>query len=171
MDVSKPFRRTSIGVRSMVDLNDIRSRTTNVRDYIDGLKDKDKEKFLEVYNTYKLNTDVVDILRETLKDLTVVVFSAAWCGDCKRAMPVMQQLEEQLGLEVLVFSKIKTAPLDPDRQWAVPPSPPEVNEWGVTAIPWFNFYDVDGNLVGTLIEKPKVKDTLEEEILHVLKDK
>ena len=155
----------------MVDLNDIRSRTTNVRDYIDGLKDKDKEKFLEVYNTYKLNTDVVDILRETLKDLTVVVFSAAWCGDCKRAMPVMQQLEEQLGLEVLVFSKIKTAPLDPDRQWAVPPSPPEVNEWGVTAIPWFNFYDVDGNLVGTLIEKPKVKDTLEEEILHVLKDK
>ena len=155
----------------MVDLNDIRSRTTNVRDYIDGLKDKDKEKFLEVYNTYKLNTDVVDILRETLKDLTVVVFSAAWCGDCKRAMPVMQQLEEQLGLEVLVFSKIKTAPLDPDRQWAVPPSPPEVNEWGVTAIPWFNFYDVDGNLVGTLIEKPKVKDTLEEEILHVLRNK
>ena len=155
----------------MVDLNDIRSRTTNVRDYIDGLKDKDKEKFLEVYNTYKLNTDVVDILRETLKDLTVVVFSAAWCGDCKRAMPVMQQLEEQLGLEVLVFSKIKTAPLDPDRQWAVPPSPPEVNEWGVTAIPWFNFYDVDGNLVGTLIEKPKIKDTLEEEILHVLRNK
>jgi len=155
----------------MVDLNEIRSRTTNVRDYIDGLKDKDKEKFLEVYNTYKLETEVVDQLRETLKDLTVVVFSAAWCGDCKRALPVIQQLEEQLGLEVLVFSKIKTAPLDPDRQWAVPPSPPEVNEWGVTAIPWFNFYDADGNLVGTLIEKPKVKDTLEEEILHVLRNK
>ena len=155
----------------MVDLNDIRSRTTNVRDYIDGLKDKDKEKFLEVYNTYKLNTEAVDELRETLKDLTVVVFSAAWCGDCKRAMPVMQQLEEQLGLEVLVFSKIKTAPLDPDKQWAVPPSPPEVNEWGVTAIPWFNFYTAEGELVGTLIEKPTVKETLEEEILHVLKDK
>jgi len=155
----------------MVDLKDIRSRTTNVRDYINGLKDKDKEKFLEVYNTYKLETEVVDQLRETLKDLTVVVFSAAWCGDCKRALPVIQQLEEQLGLEVLVFSKIKTAPLDPDRQWAVPPSPPEVNEWGVTAIPWFNFYDADGNLVGTLIEKPKVKDTLEEEILHVLRNK
>lgn len=155
----------------MVDLNDIRSRTTNVRDYIDGLKDKDKEKFIEVYNTYKLNTEAVDKLREALKDLTVVVFSAAWCGDCKRAMPVMQQLEEQLGLEVLVFNQIKTAPLDPDRQWAVPPSPPEINEWGVTAIPWLNFYDAGGNLVGTLIEKPTVKETLEEEILHVLKDK
>ena len=155
----------------MVDLNDIRSRTTNVRDYIDSLKDKDKEKFLEVYNSYKLDADVVDELRDALKDLTVVVFSATWCGDCKRAMPVVMQIEEQLGLEVLVFSKIKTAPLDPDRQWAVPPSPPEVNEWSVTAIPWFNFYDSDGSLVGTLIEKPTVKETLEAEILHVLKDK
>jgi thiol-disulfide isomerase/thioredoxin len=155
----------------MVDLTEIRSRTTNVTDYIDGLRDKDKEKFLEVYNTYKLNTDVVDKLHEALKDLTVVVFSAAWCGDCKRAMPVMQHIEEQLGLEVLVFSKIKTAPLDPDRQWAIPPSPPEIDEWGVTAIPWFNFFTQEGELVGTLIEKPTVKETLEEEILHVLKDK
>ncbi len=155
----------------MVDLTDIRSRTTSVHDYIDSLRDKDKVKFLEVYNSYTLDADVVDELRDVLKDLTVVVFSAAWCGDCKRGMPVMQQIEEQLGLEVLVFSKIKTAPLDPDRQWAVPPSPPEVNEWGVTAIPWFNFYDTEGNLVGTLIEKPTVKETLEAEILHVLKDK
>ena len=155
----------------MVDLDDIRSRTTNVRDYIDSLKDKDKQKFLEVYNNYKLDVDVVDELRDALKDLTVVVFSAAWCGDCKRAMPVMQQLEEQLGLEVLVFSKIKTAPLNPDRQWAMPPSPPEIDEWGVTAIPWFNFYDPAGNLVGTLIEKPTVKETLEAEILHVLRNK
>ncbi|MFW9805571.1 MAG: thioredoxin family protein [Candidatus Thorarchaeota archaeon] len=155
----------------MVDLNEIRTRTTNVRDYIDSLKDNDKEKFLEVYNNYKLNPEVVDKLREALKGLTVVVFSAAWCKDCRNAMPVMLHIEEQLGLEVLVFSKIKTAPLDPARQWAIPPSPAEIDEWGVTAIPWFNFYDAEGNLAGTLIEKPTVKETLEEEILHVLKDK
>lgn len=155
----------------MVDLNEIRSRTTSTREYIDSLRDKDKEKFLEVYNAYKLDADVVDELHDALKDLTLVVFSAAWCGDCKRAMPVILQIEEQLGLEVLVFSKIKTAPLDPERQWAVPPSPPEINEWGVTAIPWFNFYDTNGNLVATLIEKPTVKETLEAEILHVLKNK
>ncbi|MHA3964273.1 MAG: thioredoxin family protein [Candidatus Thorarchaeota archaeon SMTZ1-45] len=155
----------------MVNLNDIRSRTINVRDYINSLKDQDKEKFLEVYNTYRLNIGVVRELEKVLKDLTVIVFSAAWCGDCKRAMPVMLQLEEQLGLEVLVFSSIKIAPLDPENKWAVPPSPPEINEWGVSAIPWFNFYDAEGNLVGTLIEKPRVKETLEEEILHVLKNK
>lgn len=155
----------------MVDLNDIRSRTTSVHDYINGLKEQDKEKFLEVYKTYNLDSSVVGELRNILKDLTVVVFSAAWCGDCKRAMPVMLQLEEQLGLEVLVFSSVKTAPLDPNKKWAVPPSPPEINEWGVSAIPWFNFYDDEGNLVGTLIEKPTVKETLEAEILHVLKNK
>jgi thiol-disulfide isomerase/thioredoxin len=171
MDASKAFRRTSEMSFIMVNLSEIRSRTTNVHDYIDGLKDKDKEKFLEVYRTYKLNPDVVDELREALKGLTVVAFSAAWCGDCKRAMPVMLQIEEQLGLEVLVFSKIKTKPLDPDHQWAVPPSPPEIEEWGVTAIPWFNFYDANGNLLGTVIEKPTVKETLEAEILHVLKNK
>lgn len=155
----------------MVDLNDIRSRTSSVREYIDSLRDKDKEKVLEVYNTYKLESSVVDELRDALKNLTLVVLGAAWCGDCKRAMPVILQIEEQLGLEVLVFGKIKTAPLDPDRQWAIPPSPPEINEWGVTAIPWFNFYDAEGKLVATVIEKPTVKETLEAEILHVLKNK
>lgn len=155
----------------MVDFKDIKSRTTNVQGYIDGLSDKDKDILIETYNEYKLDSAVVDDLRDIVKDMTVVVFSAAWCGDCKRAMPVMLHLEEQLGLEVMVFSKIKTAPLDPDIKWAVPPSPPEANEWGVTAIPWFVFFDSTGNKVGTLIEKPTVKDTLEAEILHILKNK
>ena len=154
----------------MVDFKDIRSRTTNVRGYIEELKDKDKDIMLDTYNMYKLDNSVVDELRDVGK-LIVVAFSAAWCGDCKRAMPVMLHLEEMLDWEILVFSKIKTAPLNPNVQWAVPPSPPEVNEWGVTAIPTFVFFDSDGNKLGTLIEKPQVKDTLEAEILLILKNK
>ncbi len=155
----------------MVDLSDIRSRTTNARGYLDHLKEKYKDIILDAYKEYKLDSGVVDELKDIVKGMTVVVFSAAWCGDCTRAMPVMMHLEEQLDLEVMAFSKIKTAPLNPDRQWAVPPSPPEVNEWGATAIPFFVFFDSDGNRVATLTEKPKVKDTLEAEILHVLKNK
>lgn len=154
----------------MVDFNDIRLRTTNVRGYIEELKDKDKDIMLDTYNMYKLDNSVVDELRDVGK-LIVVAFSAAWCGDCKRAMPVMLHLEEKLDWEILVFSKIKTAPLNPDVQWAVPPSPPEVNEWGVTAIPTFVFFDSDGNKLGIFIEKPQVKDTLEAEILLILKNK
>jgi len=154
----------------MVDFDDIRSRTTNVRGYIDELRDKDKDIMLDTYKEYKLDVSVVDELKE-FGTLTVVAFSAAWCGDCKRAMPVMLHLEEQLSWEILVFSKIKTDPLNPDVQWKVPPSPPEINDWGVTAIPWFEFFDSSGKKLGTLIEKPQVKETLEAEILYVLKNK
>ncbi|MHA1948400.1 MAG: thioredoxin family protein [Candidatus Thorarchaeota archaeon] len=153
----------------MVDLKDIKSRTTNVQGYIDELRDKDRDVIIEAYNEYKLDVGVVDELKDILKDMSVVIFSAAWCGDCKRGMPVMLHLEEKLGLEIMVFGKIKTAPLDPDKQWAVPPSPPEVNDWGAKAIPYFVFFDKDGNEVATLTEKPTVKDTLEAEILYILK--
>lgn len=155
----------------MVDLNDIRSRTISVKEYIGGLDGKNKDLLDGMYNEYKLNTEAVDELKDLTKDLTVVVFSAAWCGDCKRAMPVMLHLEEKIGLDVRVFSGIKTAPLDPNRRWAIPPSPQEIDDWEVKAIPWFEFIDKDGNRVAILIEKATVTETLEEEIVHVLKNK
>ncbi|RLI55128.1 MAG: hypothetical protein DRO87_07030 [Candidatus Thorarchaeota archaeon] len=154
----------------MIDFEDIRSRTTTIKGYIDALSDKDRDIVMEAYNEYKIDMSVVEELRDLMKGMKVIIFSAPWCGDCKRAMPVMLHLEEMLGLDTMVFGTIKTAPLDPDKQWAVPPSPPEINEWGVKAIPWFIFYNEKGKEVGILIEKPRVKATLEAEILHVLKN-
>ena len=155
----------------MIDFEDIRKRTTNIKGYIDALSDKDKDIVMEAYSEYNLNEDVVEELREIMKGLKVVIFSAGWCGDCKRAMPPMLHLEEKIGLDAMVFGTIKSDPLNQEAQWRVPPSPPEINEWGATAIPWFEFFDSDGNKVATLIEKPKVKESLEEEILYILKDK
>ncbi len=154
----------------MIDFEDIRKRTTNIKGYIDALSDKDKDIVMEAYDEYNTNEDVVEELREVMKGLKVVIFSAPWCGDCKRAMPPMLHLEEKIGIDAMVFGTIKSDPLNKEVQWKVPPSPPEINEWGATAIPWFEFFDSDGNKVGTLIEKPKVKETLEEEILHILKN-
>ena len=153
----------------MIDFDDIRSRASTVRGYVDALGDKDKDLILEVYEEYRMNKEALEELKDIMKGMRVVVFSAPWCGDCKRAMPVMLHLEEKLDIEVMVFGSVKTAPLDPQKQWAVPPSPPEINEWGVKAIPWFVFFDESGKEVGILIEKPTEKDTLEEEILHILK--
>jgi thiol-disulfide isomerase/thioredoxin len=154
----------------MIDFEDIRKRTTNIKGYIDALSDKDKDLVMDVYEEYTMNEDVVEELREIMKGLKVVIFSAPWCGDCKRAMPPMLHLEEKIGIDAMVFGTIKSDPLNKEVQWKVPPSPPEINEWGATAIPWFEFFDSSGNKVGTLIEKPKVKETLEEEILHILKN-
>lgn len=155
----------------MIDFEDIRKRTTTIKGYIDTLPEKDRDIVMEMYEEYKLKEDVVEELRKKMKGLKVVIFSAPWCGDCKRAMPPMLHLEEKIGLDVMVFGDIKTDPLNKEAKWRVPPSPPEINEWGATAIPWFEFFDSDGNKVGTLIEKPTVKETLEEEILYVLKNK
>ena len=152
-------------------LDDIRNRATTIRGYVETLGGKDQDILMEMYEEYNLDMQVVEELKDDLKDLSVVIFSAAWCGDCKNAMPVMLHLEEKLGLDVMVFGTIKTAPLDPNVKWAVPPSPPETNEWGVTAIPYFFFFNKEGEKVAILIEKPTIKDTLEAEILHVLRNK
>lgn len=155
----------------MIDFEDIRKRSTNVRGYVDALSDKDRDIVLEAYEEYNLNIEAIKELEPMVDNLKVVVFSAAWCGDCKLAMPVMLHLEEELGLDVMVFGEIKTDPLNKAVKWRVPPSPPEINEWGATAIPWFEFFDNAGKKLGTLIEKPTVKATLEEEIVYVLKHK
>ena len=155
----------------MIDFEDIKNRTTNIKGYIDALEDKDRDIVMDTYEEYNLNEEAVKELTGILKDLKAVIFSAPWCGDCKRAMPPLLHLEEKAGLKAMVFGTIKSDPLNPHVQWRVPPSPPEINEWRATAIPWIVFFDSQGNKVGTFIEKPQVKETLEEEILYILKSK
>lgn len=154
----------------MVDLKDIRSRTKSAADYVKGIDDKHRDSFYEVYQGYELDPSSTDELRGLTDGLTLVAISAGWCKDCKNAIPVLMHLEEQIGLDVRVFGNVKTAPLDPEHQWRIPPSPPEIEEWGATAIPWIEIFDSDGKRIATIIEKPTVKPTLEAELVHVLSE-
>ncbi|TFG06768.1 hypothetical protein EU538_09725 [Candidatus Thorarchaeota archaeon] len=153
----------------MIDLDDIRTRSKSLDAYIEGHRGKDKDILIDEYEEYSLNETALQELKAMAQNIVCVVFSAPWCGDCKRAIPVLKRIEEETGLEIRVFGDIKTAPLDPNRQWAIPPSPPEMEEWGITHIPWIVFFDRTGKKLGTVVEKPEVKDTLEEEIVYVLK--
>jgi thiol-disulfide isomerase/thioredoxin len=153
----------------MVDLDEIRKRAQSATDYAHGLTDKWKDVQLEKYSNYRMDPDVVKELKELYEGQVVISIGASWCKDCREAIPVFMRLEEEIGLEVLVLSGVKTAPLNPDKQWAVPPSPPEVDEWGVTAIPWIVIFRKDGERVGTIIEKQELTPTLEGEILHLIK--
>lgn len=155
----------------MVDLRSIRDRTKSATEYIESLPESEKQGFLDVYEDYQLDFGIVEALRKLARDVTIVVLSAGWCKDCKNAIPVLAHLEEEIDLDVRVFGGIKTAPLDPKHKWAIPPSPPEVEEWKVKAIPWIEIFDKRGNRVGTIIEKPTVKTTLEAELLYVLENK
>ncbi|MHA2602384.1 MAG: thioredoxin family protein [Candidatus Thorarchaeota archaeon SMTZ1-83] len=154
----------------MVDLKDIRSRTKSAAEYMEGMKDKHRDSFYEVYQGYELDPVSTEELRGLTDGLTLVVMSAGWCTDCRNAIPVLAHLEKQIGLEVRVFGNVKTAPLDPEHQWRIPPSPPEIEEWGATAIPWIEIFDAEGKRIATIIEKATVKPTLEAELVHVLRE-
>jgi thiol-disulfide isomerase/thioredoxin len=152
----------------MVDLVNIKERSQSVKEYISTLEDKWKEIQLEEYRNYDLDENVVRELGDYVDRITIVSLGASWCKDCRKAIPVLMKLEEEVGVEVRVFGSVKTAPLDPNRQWAIPPSPPELDEWNVTAIPWIVIFDKFGKRIATIIEKPKHKSTLEAEILYVI---
>lgn len=154
----------------MVDLGGIRDRTVSASEYIETLPENERQGFLDVYEDYELDFGSVEPLRKLVKGITVVVLSAGWCKDCKNAIPVFAHLEEEIGLDVRVFGGLKTAPLDPNHKWAIPPSPPEAEEWKIKAIPWIEVFDKSGNRIGTIIEKPTVKETLEAELLYVLQN-
>lgn len=153
----------------MTDLNDIRSRTKSASEYVRGLNDKWGEYQLQRFENYRLDQAVVEELKKYVDGVTIVVIGASWCKDCREAIPVLMRLEEEIGLEVRVFSTVKTAPLDPDNKWAIPPTPPEAKEWEMKAIPWIEIFRKDGTRIGTIIEKQTVKPTLEAEILYVIK--
>ena len=68
----------------------------------------------------------------------------------------------------MFFKGIKSAPLDPDTRWRVPPSPPEVNDFDLRKIPTFYILDSSGKQVGEMIENPEVKPTVEEELVYIL---
>ncbi|MFX0108949.1 MAG: thioredoxin family protein, partial [Candidatus Hodarchaeota archaeon] len=155
----------------MVNLSDFAERTISAREYAESLDDKNKDLVMGMYNEYKLHPESLEELKTLLEGCTLVIMSAAWCKDCKNALPVLMHLDEMLGVKMFFFTEIKTAPLDPDHHWKIPPSPPEMEEWGVTAIPWIEIFNSEGKRLGTIIEKPTVKPTLEEELVHVLKHK
>ena len=155
----------------MANLSEIRSKTSSVAEYIENLKGKDKDILLEKYEDYKLNEMAMAELQGFVNDLTLIVFSAAWCKDCTEAIPVLLHLEKTLNLDIRVFGKVKSAPLDQDHQWAIPPSPPEIEDWGVTAIPWIAIFNKNGESLGEIVEKAVQKPTLEEELLFVLMHK
>jgi thiol-disulfide isomerase/thioredoxin len=153
----------------MVDLESVRTRTQSVNEYVSGLDDKWRDSQLNEYRHYNLDEDVINGLRDYTDKIMVVSIGASWCKDCRKAIPVLMKLEEEIGLEVRVFGSVKTDPLNPNRQWKTPPSPPEVEEWNVTAIPWIVIFDKQGNRINTIIEKPKYKTTLEAELLYMTK--
>jgi thiol-disulfide isomerase/thioredoxin len=88
------------------DLEKIKARSEAVSDYVSA-PSKAKDAFDKRRAEYKLDTAVVMELKKRVQTYTIVAFSAEWCPDCVRNIPVLDLLAEETGMEVRVFGHLR----------------------------------------------------------------
>jgi thiol-disulfide isomerase/thioredoxin len=138
-----------------------------VRKYVSE-SSKAKEAFDKRHTEYRLNSSAVEELKRKAGAYLVVAFSAEWCPDCVRNVPVLDLIAEATGLEVRVFGHIMRDSKSNRRRWAVPPSPPEVDEFNVEKIPLIVVLRRDGEKAGEIVENPTLGKTLEQALLEIM---
>jgi len=150
-----------------INLSEIRKKTVSVEQYLDSLKEPFREKFLTRKQTYTLNQEAVNQLKKVADKYVIVAFSAEWCKDCAVNIPVLALISEATGLEVRIFGGLKKDSLSHTRKWRIPPSPMEVETFQVDKIPLMIVLDKEGRDIGRIIENPREKPTLEEELVNI----
>ncbi len=150
------------------ELEAIRDNSELVEDYIRSSKEKAPQ-FTERKSMYTLDEEAVEEIRDHAGKVTVVAFSAEWCPDCHRNIPVLCLLSEATGMEVRVFGHLMRDAKNPEEIWKIPPTPPEVKEFNVVRIPLIIVLNEHGEKVGEIVENPPEGQTLEEALLEILK--
>jgi thiol-disulfide isomerase/thioredoxin len=153
------------------DLLDISKKTVSVGQYIDSLEQPLREKYLNRERAYKLHPEAVDQLRRCAEEYVAIVFSATWCKDCAEIIPVLSLISKATGLEVRVFGGLMKDPLSHVCKWRIPPSPPQVITFEVDKIPLIIVVDPYGKEIGRIIESPKKRPTLEQELHEIIKSR
>jgi hypothetical protein len=150
------------------DFNEMLQRATPITMYMRECSAECQPKYEARRTSYTPRLDILNAIKSYANGYIVVAIGADWCKDCVSNLPVLDLIHEATGLPVYVLSGVKTDPLNPNRQWAVPPSPPEVDTLGIKAIPTILLYTPAGQEIGRIIENPSMKPTLEEELLCLI---
>ncbi len=151
----------------MYDLNNLRENSESISEYI-LTSSKDVPGFKENAAKYEPDKEVISKLKRYKGDIVVFVFSAEWCPDCQRHIPVLGLIAESTGIEVNVFGHLMRDPKRPKGYWQIPPSPPEAEDFAVRKIPSIVVLDNGGKKVGDIIENPPEGKTLEKALLDIL---
>lgn len=152
----------------MYDLGRIRSSSEPIGEYLRTVL-KDHPNFARRYEEYHLDLQTIEEMKRFAEDHIMIVFSAEWCKDCAKNVPVLGLISEKTGMEIRVYGHLMRDPLNPKERWRIPPSPPEVREFEVVKIPLIIVLDKKGDRVGEIIENPPEGQSLEEAILKILK--
>lgn len=152
-------------------LTRLKKNGLSVQEYVENLSGKSGQELKENIQKYEPKETVLKELAEKMRGYTVIVFSATWCKDCKiNVAAFIKILQKRSDIKAVFFTGIKSAPLDPNIRWRVPPSPPEVKEFNLEKIPTFYILDSNGKVVATMIENPKYENSIEEELIHLIEN-
>lgn len=151
----------------MYDNERLDANSEDVKHYIMSGKEKAPQ-FMERYLDYQLEDGVTARLKRHSGKYTVYAFSAEWCPDCHRNIPVLAHIQEATGLKTRIFGHLMRDGKNPDKRWRIPPSPAEVELFEVVKIPAIYILDKKGNKTGEIIENPPTGQTLEAAILGIL---
>jgi len=151
-------------------LSEIRPDAPSANDALDNIKAAYRGGFIRQRDEYKLNQKAVEKLKKLISEYTIVILFAEWCGDSRRALPVLALLEKEIDQRILALGGMTKPPYGSDKFWAVPPSPPEVEICDVTSSPTILIFGKDGEEVGRIKTRPKMTPTIEEEILKIIEE-
>ena len=150
----------------MYDVERLRKNSDPIAEYLNN-SIKETAAFKENVEGYELDADVAKKLKKFVEDYVVFDFSAEWCPDCQRNIPVLGLIAEETGLEVNIFGHLMRDPEKPKGYWRVPPSPAEVEEFKVKRIPTIIVLSKEGDKIGEIIESPPEGKSLEEALLDI----
>ena len=145
----------AIEVKPMPTLNDVTEDTPTVNQYIDSMPAGYRGGFVRQRDDYYLDEDIVEKLKIYASDHEIVALFANWCSDSRRAIPVLARLEDKIGLKVRALGGM-TKPswrekrMNPGKNWAIPPSPREVETLCVTSSPTIIIFNISGEEVGRI---------------------
>ena len=135
---------------------------------MNNLKEPFRQRFFEVKRDYRPDKESTTRLKEYANSHFIVVFSGDWCTDCAPVIAALAVINEVTGMEVRVFGGLKKDALSYAFKWRIPPSPPEVNTFGVDKIPLVLVFNDKGEQIGRIVEKPKHMPTIEQELVEIL---
>lgn len=143
------------------------SLSTDVKDYIES-SSKKVPGFMERYDSYLLENEMTTKIQCHYDKYIIFAFSAEWCEDCIRNIPILARIQEETGLITRIFGHLVLDAKTPTRRWRIPPSPKEVEIFNVDKTPSIYILDKNGNKIGEIIENPPPGKTLEAAILDIL---
>jgi len=154
----------------MPKINDIQPDAKGASECIDTIPQAYRGGFLRQKEEYSLNNEAVERLKILCEDYTCVILYADWCGDSRRALPVLALIEEQTGRKIPALGGMTKPPYGSDKLWAIPPSPPEVEIFGITSSPTILIFNKEGEEIGRIKTRQRMKPTIEEEIVKIIED-